>query len=188
MEMIELKKIIWVFGQPGSGRTTFNNKVLNKSKDISMIIDSSMNKCDLINYPYDRDVTLFDDELLISRQEEIYQRVKKFENDDYDALIINGEFTDFCGKHGDILDMIGNDYPNIDKEILFQRFIQKPWFKKNEEKNRLRYPYSWLLFSSEVFINHLEKFEELGYTFYEIDTTDGYEVKEKNGIKLEKTR
>ena len=125
-------------------------------------------------------------------EREIYQSIKDFSISDDDVLIIKTESSDYDDKNNGILNRVVNDFPTLEKEIIYlcpsdlnefyRRMKETDWFKSDIEQHQRKFPKEWLAFAIEYMRIILIRMSELGYDFTEIDTLDGYcfEGKEKS--------
>lgn len=189
-----MKKIIWIFGEPGAGKRTLIDKLYSNSSDVTKFLGIENSNMDFVVLPYDRDSILTDYKALDVRKKTIYRRIKEFSTDTNDVLIIKGEYADHESSENSIITEVATDFPNIEKEILFlnpsdinllhERLKNTEWFKSDYEKNLTKFPIEWLDFSIEYIRKELINCEQKGYKFYEVDTLDGYTfvTEEKNKV------
>ena len=180
-----MKKIMWLFGQPGSGRKTLINNLLVGNQDI--IKQLGIDSTDIVygEIPYVR--SSFDSELFNDkRRYKVLSSINSFSRADNDVLLLNGEFDDYCDIDNNVFDIIRYEHTNITQELLllstsdinllYERLQATDWFQSKYDEHNRRFTMDWLRFASSYLKEKLLKYNEKGYTLYEIDTTDGYEV------------
>lgn len=187
-----MKKLIMVFGQPGSGRKTLIENI-NSDTSIRKVLGISDESIFYKEFPYNRD-DLYEPETSTIRFNAIYECIFNFIKDDKDTLIIPGEFPDFEKKDNSILKKVSDDFPNLAKEIVllcsgdldvaYNRLKETDWFKANYKKNLGKYTSDWFVFSVDYMKKGLFSYQELGYKVTEIDTTNGYSIIKQNDLKV----
>lgn len=179
-----MKKIIWLFGQPGAGRKTFANNIMNNTGDINETLGIDGEKISFVNLPYGKEKAMSDYRFFTMRKDTIYKNISDFANSDNDVIIINGEYVDYENKNNSILNTIAIDFSDIEKQIIilsssdldvaYERMKKTEWFKSDYEKNINKFPKEWLAFAVKYMKDSLYNFEGIGYKVYEIDTVNGY--------------
>ena len=185
-----MKKIIWLFGQPGAGRSTFINSFNNDSNDTKKLLGVSSDNISIIDFPYDRENSSANYGYLNNRRISIYSDIKNFIDNDNEVIIINGEYVDYSDINNGIMKKIQTDFPDINKEILilnpsdldelYNRMINTDWFKSDYQRNIHKYPKDWLNFAVNYMKKSLLEYEKIGYKVTEVDTLDGYSVTKKH--------
>ncbi len=182
-----MKKIVWLFGQPGAGRSTivrelYSNGEVNEALDLK---DQSICYADI---PYDRNSLYTDFNTLKDRRRDVMVNAELFSQDNYEVLLLRGEFPDYSDAPESTINRIMEVYPEIKQEILLlcpsdlnillTRMRNTEWFQKNLEQNLRKYPMEWLTFAVKYMREYLTRFEQYGCTLYDVDTTDGYYIKQ----------
>ena len=186
-----MKKIIWIFGKPGSGRKTLINNIKNDSHDAKKILGIENTKIEIVAYEY-QEKGYFDFGQKNKRNEQLINHITEFLNNDNEVLIIKGDFVDMEDKNNGIIGSLSM-YPLIEKEIVFlnpnnledlyKRLKETSWFKSDEKENSKRFPIEWLTVSVNYMRNQLFEFTKKGYKVYEIDTTNGYALADSEKSK-----
>lgn len=181
-----MKKMVWVFGQPGSGRTSIISELTSKG-EVSESLDLKDQRIKYIDIPYDKDSNSSDYSYLRNRETSLLFNTELFSQDNNDVLLLRGEIPDIMDMPESMLNTIINYYPEIKQEllllcpsdlnVLMTRLRQTEWFQKNYLQNIRKFPMDWLSFSVQYMRKHLVELEEYGCTLYDIDTTDGYDIK-----------
>ena len=181
-----MKKIIWIFGEVGSGKKTLVKKIQNNEDNMR----------ERLQIPSDK-IIEYDDPLNGSRQStwdshgekkaRIRREITSFMQSDDDILILMGDHDDIDRIFDNSLIKIATDYPDVEREIIFleasdlrvqyERVMEEEWFQKDYERNKNRFPRVWLEIANRHLRKTLETYEQYGYKFTEIDTTDGYVIK-----------
>ena len=183
-----MKKIIWIFGESATGKKTFIEKIINNSLEILDDLNLSNKRINVVEKTMENNAASSD--IIIheeTRRQLILEDVKKFvENDNYDILLLKGQCNDMNERFGNTLKEAALLYPELDKEIyllevsdmdlLYDRVVNKVWFKANEEENSKRFPREWI---DNAVAKHRKKvysYAELGYKITDIDSTNGYKL------------
>ena len=134
--MIELKKIIWVFGESATGKLTFINKLYDGDESTLKYFNLQANKIEKCNVTLEDseeetykekyiDNNTYDDSMMednnlyfnrnraIHRRSFIFKDVENFLNNDSDVLLIKGQVNDLNSKRGDIVNNFLSRYSNI---------------------------------------------------------------------------
>jgi hypothetical protein len=190
-----MKKILWVFGLPGSGRKTFITNVLNNETDIKEKLNIEDSNVVFEDVPYEEN-HYYGVISITERLSKINDKVSSFLKSNNDVLLLNGEYEDYDISNSSVLKTILDNYPDIehyivylnpsDKENHFKRLTETNWYKKDAVSNRGKYPIEWLKFTSKYMYNKFKIYETKGYNFIEIDTTDGYIIQEKENVLVKK--
>ena len=188
-----MKKILWLFGQPGSGRKTLINNLKNNREDVGKLLGIEDANISILEIPYNRDSFSNDYKKADERKNNIYNRVREFISDDSDVLLILGEYPDYDRSNNNIVN-IGTSFSELNQEIVFlnpsdldilyERLKDTDWFKFNYKVNLGRYSKDWLKFSTIHMKETFNKMEEMGYKVVEIDTTTGYDLSDKKVVKI----
>lgn len=188
-----MKKVIWLFGQPGAGKKTLIKNISNNLNDTRKIFDMENKKISYIDIPFDRNKLIYDSIDIYRRKDNIHESVSNFMNDDNDILILSGQTIDYNDKENDNIEYICSRFPNIEKEIIFlnpsdsnvlyERLKETDWFKSNYKVNLGKYPKIWLDFAIDHTRKYLFNYEKMGYKVYEVDTLDGYTIKDAENSK-----
>lgn len=187
-----MKKIIWIYGQPGAGRKTLIENIKNDTNEVKKTLGIEGANLAILDIPYDRESSYSDFSKTKEREKNIHGSVKSFVTSNYDVLIIPGEFSDYDSPNTPVMKQISEDYPDLEKEIVllnpsdinvfYERLKNTEWFKSNEKDHLRKYPKEWLNFVIKYMRDHLQEYEEDGYTFYEMDTLDGYSINKPKQI------
>lgn len=189
-----MKKLLLLFGHPGSGRKTFIDKVFDKSEVIQDTFGLDCNNVICVSLPYDRNAFISDYRSLENRFNKFYQVVENFIFSEGETLIIPIEHADYYDIQKSILKHLADFFPDLDKEILmlipsdesigYQRLKDTEWFQSNLQENMYKYQIEWYRFSINYVRKCLNRFNELGYKVTEVDTTDGYVIKNDSPRKV----
>ena len=189
-----MKKIVWIFGQPGSGRKTLVKNILNNNEEVKSLLNLTCSSILALDETIKKSFSSYEFRNIELRRDYILEAISKFVDSTTELLIIYGVFTDFSDSKYDLLKQIAEDYPDLDKEILFlnpsdidlyhERLRNTEWFKINEKENLSRFPKDWLRFSTNYMKENLYKYKELGYIITEVDTLDGYKIDKPKTLEL----
>lgn len=184
-----MKKIVFVFGLPGAGKTDFINDIINNTNNIreTFNISNDLKVCDDIRL-HGSSLYTFSDRT--NRYKAIKEDIDELLESDDEVLLIFGHMNDLDENENAIIKRIVVNYPNLDKDIylldipdhnlLYERLVNTDWFKSDIKNNQDRFPKVWI----DVADNHLrrlvEKQKKYGFNVIEIDTTDGYVLVEEN--------
>lgn len=188
-----MKKVIWVFGESATGKSTLINAILNNENDIKTSLELDSERIDVIKNTISLNLNAYDDENHESyRKKIIEEKIKEFLQSDNTVLLIKGQTNDMDDRYGNTLKQFALDYPNLDKEIYllevsdldfhYQRFINKDWFKKDKTRYEKIFPKEWL---PSAILNHREivySFKKYGFSILNIDSTNGFVVKKENDL------
>lgn len=189
-----MKRIVWIFGESATGKKTFIEGVINNSLDILEELDLKDKRIDFVKRTIVKDTSSFNDKKKeLTRHEVILKEINNFINSNYDVLLLKGQSNDMDIRYGNTLEKAALLYPEIDKEIfllevkdmnlLYNRIINKEWFKDNYEKYSKLFPREWI---DNAVIRHKEqvyKYIDLGYKITEIDSTNGYKLSNKSKVR-----
>ena len=189
-----MKKILFLFGQPGSGRKTFIYNVINQDKIVQDSLGIRYRSVSVLDLPYDREGFMSDYRALEKRHDCILRCIEDYLKNDNQLLIVYGEHADYYDFNKSILRIICEEYPNLEKEAYFlhpddsilgyERLVNTEWYKK-DDSNKYKYQYEWYTLVMRYMKECLLKYEECGFKLTEIDTTDGYKVINSDVKKLE---
>lgn len=190
-----MKKIIWIFGESATGKKTFIENIINKNLEILEELDLSNKKIDIVKRTIEKNTSSFNDGTSErTRHQIILEHIKTFvENDNYDILLLKGQSNDMNVRYGNTLREVALLYPGIEKEIyllevkdmdlLYNRIINKDWFKADFEKYSKVFPREWI---DGAVLRHREQvysYMDLGYEIIDIDLTNGYKLKNISKVK-----
>ena len=109
-------------------------------------------------------------------------------SDKSSILLIKGQCNDMDERYGNTLKECAISYPNIEKEIyllevsdmdlLYNRIINKSWFKEDEERYSKMFPRSWI---DKAVIKHrkqVESYKIYGFNIITIDSTNDFSIKQ----------
>ena len=189
-----MKKIIWVFGEAGSGRKTLIQNILNNNDNIREelgLTDQNITVAKETIEKHDR--RIMDTHETLERNKELLNSIEQFANSDNDILLVKGQYSDLEHGYSSMQTKITKNHPELDKEfyllevkdldLLYERMINQDWFKNNYKKNIERFPKSWISISVNHLKNEINEYEEQGYKVTEIDTTDGYIIENQEPKK-----
>ena len=187
--MINIKKIIWIFGESATGKKTLIETIINNSNlHLLKELNLENKKIEVVKRTISKNLSSFNDKINEkTRHEQILASINDFvQSNDSSILLLKGQSNDMDDRYGNTLKTIALFYPEIDKEIyllevndndlLYSRIINKDWFKKNEEEYSKIFPRSWI---DNAVIRHKEQvysYVNLGYKITEIDSTNGYKL------------
>ena len=103
-----MKKILFLFGQPGSGRKTFIYNVINQDKIVQDSLGIRYRSVSVLDLPYDREGLMSDYRALEKRHDCILRCIEDYLKNDNQLLIVYGE-------HADYYDFIKNNLRRISK-------------------------------------------------------------------------
>jgi hypothetical protein len=189
-----MKKIILLFGQPGSGRKTLVKNILNNNEEVKSLLNLTYSSVLALDDTNNKTFNSYEFRNIELRREYILEAISKFVDSTTELLVVYGEFNDFSDSKFDLLKQIAEDYPDLDKEILFlnpsdidiyhKRLKNTEWFKSNEKENLFRFPKDWLRFSTNYMKENLYEYKKVGYKITEIDTLDGYKINKPKMLEL----
>lgn len=175
-----MKKIIWIFGQHGSGRSTLIKNILENNNNIREELGITADK-----------IAVSSEQPKIS----LLQNIHDFINSDEEVLLIKGTVKDMEYIYYNNLKQVANNFPELEKELyllevedldlLYERLTNTEWFKSNLEENMERFPRNWLDIAVKYMNTTINNYTEYGYQVTEIDTTDGYSIN-KSAVKNRK--
>lgn len=190
-----MKKIIWIFGESATGKKTFIENIINKRLEILEDLDLLNKKIDVVKRTIEKNTSSYDDVINEkTRHQIILENIKSFvENSTYDILLLKGQSNDMDIRYGNTLREVALLYPDIEKEIyllevkdmdlLYNRIINKDWFKADFEKYSKVFPREWI---DGAVLRHREQvysYMDLGYEIIDIDSTNGYKLKNISKVK-----
>ena len=82
-----MKKIIWLFGQPGSGRKTLIDSIINNTNNVTELLDICGEKISVVDLKYDRD-RIVDYHITDERDQALNSAINSFCKDDNELLLI----------------------------------------------------------------------------------------------------
>ena len=181
-----MKKLLLVFGLPGSGDVELINNISNNSNNIREKLGISNLIINYLELPYERDTSF---SICIGksiRKDTINSKIRDFSYDYNDILIIKCEGID-CYENNSMLDSLVINFPDIEKEIIYMcpdnkiefysRMTKTEWFMDDYNNNIKKFPIEWLDFSTDYMRNSLLKYTEFGFDYCEIDSINGYNIK-----------
>ncbi len=189
-----MKKVVWLFGQSGSGRRTLVNNVIHDNKEAKKALDLDYDNIDFVMLPY-KTIYAFENHVsLINRKATILSSIEEFSKSNKDVLLIFGEFVDFIKIEVSLLHEAIDNNPDLDNQIFFlnpsdmhvlhERLKAQDWYKENEKENSYRFQFAWLEVAVSYMRDSLNKYKDLGYKVYEVDTLDGYKIDKPKTLEL----
>ena len=186
-----MKRVIWIFGESATGKKTLiENLIGHKDDDLLKQLGLQDKKIEVVKLTIEETNESFDDKNNeIVRNNKILKEVEEFINSDGEILLIKGQANDMDDRYGNTLKAFAEKFPNIEKEIyllevkdldlLYERIINKSWFKEDEERYARMFPRAWI---DKAVIKHkikVESYIQYGFRITEIDSTKDYIIKEK---------
>lgn len=184
-----MKKIVWIFGESATGKKTFILHALqNNNPVLKQILGVNDNKISVCQCTIDENNASFDDtENEKIRRVDILQSIEKFTQlDDCSVLLLKGQCNDMDERYGNTLKECALKYPNIQKEIillevsdldlLYNRIINKDWFKEDEQRYSKMFPRQWIDKAVIKHRNQVMNYEKYGYKITTIDSTNEYRI------------
>ena len=184
-----MKKVIWVFGESATGKKTLIEKLLSNNSTIKNELNLQNKKIDVVKTTIEETNESFDDknsELI--RNSKILNDIENFMKSDFDILLLKGQVNDMDNRYGNTLKTFAEKYPNLAKEILllevedldllYNRIINKSWFKEDEERYSKMFPRSWI---DKAVIKHrkqVESYKIYGFNIITIDSTNDFSIKQ----------
>lgn len=188
-----MKKVMWVFGKPGAGRKTLIKNILEDRLDVREPLEIQYASVVYSCIPDNSDSLAHDHSDEVRRVNSILEQVNNFNSDDNDVLLLNGEYSDYKNFDNSIINGISDQYKELkqellllspeDLDVLYERLINTEWYLSKVPEQQRKYPREWLTFSVDYLRRGLQRFNDAGYTLYDIDTTDGYSFTRKLGKK-----
>ncbi len=190
-----MKKLIFLFGQPGSGRTTLINNIYDHDVETLDTFDLREKGVFFIDMPYTYGQISYY-AVPINRIDEYSNCIDEFLSGTGDIIVFKSGFIDFQDVNNSLLKKIAEKYPDLEKEILFlnpsdlevgyERLKNTDWFKNDIDTNKVKYPFDWYRFVINYMREHLFFHEQYGYKVQEVDTMNGYKVHKDKPITLNK--
>ena len=165
-----MKKLIMIFGSPGSGKHTIINKLKEGDKDVLQLLD-------LENHSY----TVTEE----TEKDKKYDLILQFVNMEMDVMITLGFYSDIDGDDS-LIRIIKRTFSFLDieivflnlenSELLYERFKQTPWFQSDYDNNCKKFSKEIIQDTNNQIRSKLCSFENFGCEYIEIDTSDGYRI------------
>lgn len=181
-----MKKIIWIFGLPGTGKSELIKNVHEDKNNLRSILNITSDNISYIDVSHDFSKIADEYREVYKRSKLLINKVEEFLDSTNDFLIISGNFVDIRDITENSIISIDKKYPYIEKEIVFlniedhdllyERIKKTDWFQSNYESCIQRYPRIWVDVAAKYLKDKIYDYKELGYKIIEIDTTEGYEV------------
>lgn len=184
-----MKKIIWVFGESATGKKTFILNLLNnKNPQLKQMLGIFDNEVSVSQCTIDENNASFDDVTNEqNRRTEILKSIENFlQSNNNSTLLLKGQCNDMDERYGNTLKECALKYPNVEKSIvllevsdlnlLYNRIINKDWFKEDEERYSKLFPRQWI---DNAVIKHRKQvmdYEKYGYKITTIDSTNEYRI------------
>lgn len=184
-----MKKIIWIFGESATGKKTLILDLLkDQNSKIRNILNLSNETISVAQCTIDENNASFDDSSNEKiRKISIMKSIDDFISSDKSSiLLIKGQCNDMDERYGNTLKECAISYPNIEKEIyllevsdmdlLYNRIINKSWFKEDEERYKKLFPREWI---DKAVIKHrkqVEEYHKYGFKITTIDSTNNYNI------------
>lgn len=189
-----MKKVIWIFGESATGKLKLINDIVANENNIKLYLGLENEKIDIIKRTIESNLSSFDDKDNEEyRKKTIMKGIETFINNDSTILLIKGQSNDMNDKYGNTLKEFANAYPDLDKEIYllevdnidlhYNRFINKDWFKKDEERYKKIFTKEWLPAAIENHRQVVYSYEKYGFTITDIDSTNGFVIKKSKDMK-----
>ena len=134
-----MKKIIWIFGQHGSGKKTLAKNIIENNNGIRETLNINSDKIMYIDEQNDNRI-LYSGEI-INRSNLISKCVSNFLSTDNEILMIIGYPVDYISAYINSLKKLSIDYCDVEKEIfllnvddlnlLYERLVETGWFKSD---------------------------------------------------------
>jgi len=184
-----MKKIIWIFGESATGKKTFIENVINNTNpDLLLKLGLDNKNIDIVKRTISKNISSFNDvSSEKTRHEQILIDIKNFiNNNENEILLLKGQSNDMDDRYGNTLKTVALLYPEIEKEIyllevsdmdlLYNRIINKDWFKKDEEAYQKLFPREWINSAVPKHREQVYSYMNLGYKITDIDSTNGYKL------------
>lgn len=184
-----MKKIIWIFGESATGKKTLILDLLhNPNSEIRKNLGLSKESISVAQCTIDENNASFDDSLNEKiRNNAIIKTIDEFiKSNESSVLLLKGQCNDMDERYGNTLKECAITYPNIAKEIfllevqdmdlLYNRIINKSWFKEDEERYKKLFPREWI---DRAVIKHrkqVEDYGKYGFKITTIDSTNNYNI------------
>lgn len=183
-----MKKVIWIFGESATGKSTLINAILSNKDNIRAYLGLNNEKIDVIQNTIQPNIASFDDEANERyRKELIKEKIVDFLQSENTVLLIKGQTNDMNDKYGNSLKEFALNYPDLNKEIYlletdnldlhYDRFIHKDWFQADKEKYEKIFTKEWLPEAVEKHRRMVYSFEQYGFIISNINSTDGFKLK-----------
>lgn len=192
-----MKKVIWIFGESATGKKTLIQNLLNHTNSaIENELGLQDKKIRVLKLTIEETNESFDDKNSeTKRKNQILSEIECFTKSDLDVLLIKGQANDMDDRYGNTLRTFAERFPQIDKEILllevedldmlYERIINKSWFKEDEERYSKMFPRSWIDKAVIKHKNKVKSYKDLGFEIIDIDSTDNFIIKEKGIVNNE---
>jgi hypothetical protein len=186
-----MKKIIWIFGESATGKKTLIVDLLHSpNSEIRKQLGLSNEIVSVAQCTIDENNASFDDSLNEkNRNNAIMRSIDEFiKSNETSILLLKGQCNDMDERYGNTLKECAVTYPDIAKEIyllevrdmdlLYNRIINKSWFKEDEERYKKLFPREWI---DKAVIKHrkqVESYAKYGFRITTIDSTNNYTIVE----------
>lgn len=188
-----MKKVIWVFGESATGKKTLILDLLKSTSNIKHQLDLQGKKIDVVRLSIEETNESFDDKNSeIIRNSKIMECIECFLKSDNEVLLIKGQANDMDDRYGNTLKCFAEKYPLLEKEILllevedldilYERIVNKSWFKEDVERYSKLFPRTWIDRAVLKHRNKIESFAKYGFKILRIDSTNEFNIKDKGLI------
>lgn len=179
-----MKKIVFVFGYPGCGFTTFINEIFNRNE----VLYNALNLHGQNIFYYEPEFRSNENPAykMIERDRlKVFdEHIQNFIDSDIDVLMVRGGFNDYDEGGVCTLRHIAETFPDLERDIIllnpsdinvgYERLKNTDWFKSDPKENPYKFQFDWYRFSREYMKEHLMNYVDFNYSFHEIDTLDGF--------------